>query len=83
MPNSCSLLPPPKRRRHGRRFRKRAAELNSAATAVAVSGGPGFLSASPAGFLSAGLAGFFEPAAAASTLGGNSVRNRVEFRNLG
>ena len=89
MLGSRSLLPPPKRRHHGRRFRKWAAELNSA-TAAAVPDSPGSLSAGPAGFLSAGLASFLfpgltssEPASAASAPGGNLVRNRVEFCNLG
>ena len=75
------LSGPSKHKRHGRRFKKRVAEL--AAAAAAVPGGPGSSYASP-GFLSAaGLAGSSEPAAAASLPGGNSVRNCVEFRDLG
>ena len=94
---SFPLLPPSKRRRHGRRFKKWA-ELNSA-TAAAVFGGLGSLSAGPAGFLSAGLAGSLsadfagslsaslagssEPATAASEPIENLVRNRVEFHDFG
>ena len=78
MPGFCLLSPPPKRRRHGCRFRKRVELLNSAA-ATAIPGNPGSLSASPMGFLSASLAGSSDPAAAASAPNGNLVRNPVNF----
>ena len=91
MPGSCLPLPLSKRRHHECRFRKQAAELNSAAAAAAVFSDLGFLSAGPAGFLfaslvsslSTGFADSSEPTAAASAPGGNSIRNRVEFCNLG
>ena len=90
------MPPAPRHRYYEHKFRKQT-DLNSAAAAVfggsgSLSAGPvgflsaslaGFLSADLAGFLSAGFAGFSEPTAAASTLSGNSVRNCVEFRNLG
>ena len=84
MPDTHLSLPasPPKRRRHGRRFKKRVAEL--AAAAAVVPGGLGSSSAGPVGFLSvAGLAGSSELAAAASAPSENLVRNRIEFCDLG
>ena len=84
MPGSCSSLPLgfSKRRCHGRRFRKRAAELVAAAAAVV--GSPGSLSAGSMGSLSAaGLTGSSEPAAAASAPGGNLIKICVEFRDFG
>ena len=82
MPGSRLQLPPLKRRRHGRRYRKWAAELNSA-TIAAVFGGPESLFADPAGSLSVGLVGSSESAVVASALSGNLVKNCVEFCNLG
>ena len=79
MPGSClpSLSGPPKRKRYGRKFKKRAAELAAAAAAVFGSVD------SPSSLSAAGLASSLKPAAIASTAGGNSAKNCIEFRNLG
>ena len=90
MPGSRLSLPagPPKHKCHRHKFRKQAVKLAAAAAAVlggpgSLSAAPGFSSAAPGSLSAAGLAGSSEPAAAASLLGGNSVRNCVEFCDLG
>ena len=92
---SPSLSGPPKRRCHGRKFKKWAAEFRAAAAIPGGSGSssaasgsssvaPDSLSVALDSLSAVGLAGSdSEPAAAASPPGGNLVRNRVEFCDFG
>ena len=83
MPDFCLPSPVLRRRHYGRKFKKRAVELNAAA-AAAVPGGPRSSSAGPTDSLSAAdLAGSFEPTAAASAPSGNLIKNCFEFCDLG
>ena len=93
-----AMPPFSKCRRHRRRFRKQAELNSAAAAVFGGSesssaNSAGFSSAGLAVFLSTGLADFSEPAvaadslgvaslAAASALGENLVKNRVEFCDL-
>ena len=91
-----TILPPAKHRHYGQRFKKWP-DLNFVAAVVfglSSAGLADFSSASFKSFLSVGFASFFKPAAAAGFLSvtglaatsapsGNSVRNCVEFCDLG